>query len=110
MAKKTVKDLNQDFIILKRMVELLNLIHELKKHISFLHPRNYPCKMSEQTFKSRINLECHLEDHDAAKLFKCDYCEKTFYIKWRLGKHLKQHESDDTKYSHYFNNNKFCQF
>ena len=28
MAKKTVKDLNQDFSILKEMLELLNLKHE----------------------------------------------------------------------------------
>ena len=32
---------------------------ELKKHISSLHPRNYPCKICEQTFESRITRECH---------------------------------------------------
>ena len=129
MVKKTIKDLNQDFIILKEMVEMLNLKHEekekalearievlenakesnnlqnaesfeniqvkckecsmtfakkhdLKKHILALHPRNYPCKLCERTFETSINLECHLKD--AAKLFKCNYCEKTFYMKWRL--------------------------
>ena len=85
-------------------------MHDLKKHILALHPRNYPCKLCERTFETSINLECHLKDHDAAKLFKCDYCEKTFYMKWRLGKHLKQHESSDAKYCHYFNNDKLCQF
>ena len=31
MVKKTIKDLNQDFIILKEMVEMLNLKHEEKE-------------------------------------------------------------------------------
>ena len=45
------------------------------KHILAVHPRNYLCKLCDQTFQSSINLECHLKDHDAGKLFQRDYCE-----------------------------------
>ena len=31
-------------------------------------------------------------------------------MKWRLGKHLHQHEFPDSKFYHYFNNGKFCPF
>ena len=30
--------------------------------------------------------------------------------KWRFKKHLQQHESQNWKYCHFFNNNKFCRF
>ena len=99
----TKRGLNQDFINLKEMVEMINLKHEekekalearievlenakksnnleytesveniqvkckecsmtfekkheIKKHILTLHPRNYSCKLCEQTFETSINI------------------------------------------------------
>ena len=33
-----------------------------------------------------------------------------FYLKWRLEKHMTGHEKLDSKFCHYFNNNKTCPF
>ena len=52
----------------------------------------------------------HLMTHAIEKQFKCNVCNKTFHMKWRYKKHLQQHESNHSKYCHFFNNDKFCQF
>ena len=37
-------------------------------------------------------------------------CYKTFLLKWRLRKHMKEHEDLNKKCCHYFSNNKICNF
>ena len=69
-----------------------------------VHPTKYKCKLCEQIFETSIALECHLKDHDAEEMFKCDLFAKTTYMKWRLGKHQSQHGSTKNKVCHYFNN------
>ena len=55
-------------------------------------------------------LELHLKIHNTEKEYKCEICDKTFHMKWRLAKHMKLHEITNLKFCHYFNNRKFCNF
>ena len=41
---------------------------------------------------------------------KCDKCDKTFYLKWRLAKHKSIHQTKNVRFCHYFNNEKLCPF
>ena len=56
-----------------------------------------------------IQLEKHMDSHEKEKLFKCDLCEKTFYLEWRLRKHIVGHNSP-SKFCQYFNNNAECPY
>ena len=51
----------------------------------------------------------HLNEHKKPKMFKCDLCEKTFHLKWRLRKHINGHMKQ-TKFCHFFNNQVECPF
>ena len=46
------------------------------------------------------------------KKFKCEKCEMTFMLKWRLGKHMSIHKEKESmlKFCHYFNNDKSCPY
>ena len=65
--------------------------------------------MCGETFSFTYELEIHLKKHKV-ETFKCEKCEKTFYLKWRLEKHKKAHDLVDVKFWHYFNINKPCPF
>ena len=54
-------------------------------------------------------MEEHMEKNESVEPFKCNICEKGFYVKWRLDKHIGGH-SDSTKFRHYFNNGQPCPF
>ena len=47
--------------------------------------------------------------HDV-ETFKCEKCEKIFYLKWRMEKHMNIHSFENIKYCHCFNNSKQCPF
>ena len=62
--------------------------------------------------KKVLTKNCHLKDHvrenhKAIEKYKCDKCDKTFLLKWRLRKHREGHEKNSKK-CHYFNNNLIC--
>ena len=50
-----------------------------------------------------------MESHQKSKNFKCDICNKEFYLKWRLQKHILGHEKNK-KFCHYYNNKLVCPF
>ena len=50
-----------------------------------------------------------LKIHDTQESFKCNLCDKEFYLQWRLDKHQKVHEQS-VKYCHYFNNRQICPY
>ena len=53
-------------------------------------------------------LEAHLKTHNEIQPFFCDMCDKKFYSKWRLEKHISGHNIN--KFCHYYNNQKFCPY
>ena len=84
--------------------------NELKVHILALHPSEFTCKFCGQLFGTSVSYEIHLKTHDEVDKIKCDLCDQSFYIKWRLRKHEKQHQLTNVKYCHYFNNSKKCDY
>ena len=82
----------------------------LKKHISEAHPLSINCKTCKDSFTRVCDLEVHIKTkHETSEDFKCDQCDKTFVLKWRLLKHEKNHATV-LKKCHYFNNNSACPF
>ena len=55
-------------------------------------------------------LEIHLKEHDTIKEFKCDKCDKDFFLKWRFDSHMRGHNEIRRKFCHFFNNDKNCMF
>ena len=54
-------------------------------------------------------MESHMRSHSEVGKFKCTQCEKTFYVQWRMKKHMEGH-AETKKYCHYFNNKDFCPY
>ena len=50
-------------------------------------------KFCEETYEKNFELETHLnKTHDGIEKFDCKKCGKYFALKWRLDKHLINHE------------------
>ena len=69
-------------------------------------------KQSAQSVTNRFPKNCELEkqimnQHDYNP-FKCEKCDKSFVLKWRLRKHLSGHEAE--AFCYYFDNEKECPF
>ena len=79
---------------------------DLKEHILALHPAKLTCKFCGQFFGTSVSFELHLKTHDEVDKFKCDICDQSFFMKWRLRKHQNQHQLTNVKYCHYYNNSK----
>ena len=81
----------------------------LTSHIKVQHPKIISCNLCEKKFEKNSELENHLDaDHGETKKFKCDLCDMSFILKWRLNKHVEGHK--ETRICHYFNNNEKCPF
>ena len=53
----------------------------LKEQIFVSHPKKINCDHCERTFSSNYELEKHADEHGLNKNFKCDICDKFFYLK-----------------------------
>ena len=83
----------------------------LKKHLRDSHPIQIKCNDCTEIFVKNSDLEVHLEEqHVRSMEYKCDKCDKKFALKWRLKKHLEVHSKENTKFCHYFNNEKYCPY
>ena len=83
----------------------------LKKHVSENHPLSINCKTCKDSFTRICDLEVHIKtEHETSPDYKCDQCDKTFVLKWRLQKHKQNHASTELKKCYYFNNNIACPF
>ena len=81
----------------------------LKKHVNEKHQKKIECYTCNITCISNIDLEVHMITHKQPKFFKCDLCDKDFYLKWRLTKHKEGHEQK-RRFCHYFNNKQECPY
>ena len=81
--KVTVTEKPTHFKCRECSFELLN-ISDLKIHIQAVHPKKYTCKNCDQIFDTSLDFEIHMKTHSAEKTFKCELCEQSFYVKWRL--------------------------
>ena len=57
----------------------------MKIHMKMNHPQEVKCD------EFNVDLEIHMNLHSKPKMFKCDLCEKTFHLEWRLTKHISGH-------------------
>ena len=78
----------------------------IKMHNMSRHAKTLKCEHCDETFQLNWRLETHLKTHKQSKKFECDKCGKVFLLKWRLEQHKKTHALTNIKYFHYFNNMK----
>jgi hypothetical protein len=50
-----------------------------------------------------------MEGHNKEKMFKCEKCNKVFFLEWGRNQHMKMHIYD-VKHCYFFNNKKECPF
>jgi len=82
----------------------------LKKHVKTQHPARIQCDFCDENFETNFDLETHVEDeHQAKKNFKCEVCNKDFFLQWRFDKHKSVH-LETTKACHFNSSKKFCPF
>jgi hypothetical protein len=69
------------------------------------------CQFCASTFQKNCDLEKHVkEEHESAEMnYKCDICDKAFYLEWRCKKHAEIH-AGNVKYCHYSNNGTACPY
>ena len=84
----------------------------LEEHLDDYHTKKRKltgkmCHECKKTFELYVDLEIHMKTHQ--KTFKCELCDKTFHLKWRLTKHSLGHETQ-IRFCHYFNNGVECPF
>ena len=83
----------------------------LTKHIRDDHNEYKKCKECETEFNLPIELEEHIvNEHSGMKNHKCDMCDMQFVFKWRLQKHIEDHQKAVIKTCHFFNNKKDCPY
>ena len=68
------------------------------------------CLLCKEIFDKNNELEDHMESHDQTASHDCKECGKSFYLEWRLKKHMVIHQNKKRRNCHYFNNKKICPF
>ena len=68
------------------------------------------CSECGDIFSKNSDFEIHMEEvHHAETHFKCDLCEKTFLLEWRLKRHRDIH-TEKPKKCKFFLNKELCPF
>ena len=90
LLKMKVKDLETALEGMRKQNKNVDLkLHSKTKHNTLSVNCNF-CKM---VFSKKCDVELHLEtEHNIKKEFKCDECEMSFVMRWRLQKHMGKHE------------------
>lgn len=91
-----------------------NSEYNLKTHDASAHARTKAkCKTCTKVFTKNSDLEVHIEiEHKQAVKLNCNICDMTFALEWRMRKHTIMHSGDrrNSRYCHFFNNEKICPF
>ena len=83
---------------------------DMKQHMQEFHKRIIKCENCTYESSKMAELEIHiLANHKDKAKCKCDQCDQLFVSEWRLKKHVMSH-SKNTRYCHYFNNAKYCEY
>ena len=102
-----------DIDLLKRKFSMLNISSQRSvdgKETSELSKGRKSCKQCDETFSLTSDLEKHMVTfHGASKSYSCEICTKSFYLKWRLKKHLQVHK-DGVKPCKYNKNGEICPY
>ena len=110
-ALKVVNDLSHDALSFqcKNCDFSSKTRKKLKEHISQKHSTQIRCSLCENIFEKNSELDMHIKTfHNMNGEFKCEKCDKKFFLDWRLKKHLQIHFGGSDKKCYYFNNNKVC--
>ena len=84
---------------------------KLKIHMQEMHPQKIECKNCDKVFMKKCDLEVHIKSqHQKLNDYTCDMCDKKFVLKWRFLKHQDNHNNQNRRKCHYFNNGKNCPF
>ena len=79
--------------------------NKLNKHKIEAHSQQINCQYCDKVFKKNCDLEVHIKSqHETVKDYKCDLCDKSFVLRWRMLKHQESHRDHKRKKCHYFNN------
>ena len=85
-----------DIALLKRKFSTINISSQKsvdRKETSELSKGRKSCKKCDETFSLTCDLVKHMVTfHGASKSYSCEICTKSFYLKWRLEKHLQVHK------------------
>ena len=113
IKKKTVKDLTEDFIVMK------NKFNQFEKLFALLsqkvekyekqdkensledeniekRPKEYLCKRCDSVFSDNKKLKVHTKE-EHGKEIKCNICDEKFDQTFKLENHLKEHEVETFK-------------
>ena len=67
-------------------------------------------KQCDESVSRNGDLEMHVkENHENAEKHKCNICEKTFVLEWRMRKHMNGNTAA-SQFCHYYNNNVPCPY
>ena len=101
MTKKTVKDLDGDFQMLRGEFDKLKTMHDiLTKKCEYLENKleqkssNVKCDDCGEEFIRIRDLRVHRKTHSSENISnKCDICDKEFNKEWKLRAHKKKHQN-----------------
>ena len=114
IIKRQRSECSNDLHRCKTCDEVFSNVVDLKKHQHSIHGAQFTkCIYCTKTFSKNNELEVHLAlEHKEIEKFKCESCNKTFVLKWRLKKHQSMHieNKPSMRFCHYHNNDKICPF
>ena len=115
-----VKESNETEILRKKVLGIEFDVDDLKKSSTRKHKENAKplspklyvkkCTDCDETFTKNSDFEVHMIDkHEKEKTFKCEICDKTFVLEWRMKKHLMMHGGKKNMCK-FFSNNQHCPY
>ena len=97
----------------KKCQKIFESDDSLKNHLTLNHSNRVKCKLCAKDFSKNNHLEVHIKtEHQEVEKIKCEICDMTFVLEWRLKKHKNIHSEKavNFKFCHYYNNNKTCPY